>query len=161
MQKQHTFQAYSEWKSIHGHANKDVRKYTRTHEITISGKPTLTLNTHNAAVGIQEMLNPEDLLLASVSSCHLMSYLYVCSLEGIIIHQYTDHAEGIMEENTQGGGKFTSITLKPEVYVENEGMVQKAEEMHHKAHEVCFIANSLNVEVRIEPRIFIWVQTEN
>jgi organic hydroperoxide reductase OsmC/OhrA len=96
-------------------------------------------------------LNPEDLLVTAISSCHMLSYLYVCSLEGVVITSYTDNATGIMIEKASGGGSFKEVTLNPIFYVADESMVEKAIELHHKAHEICYIANSVNFEVKCNP----------
>ena len=81
----------------------------------------------------------------------MLSYLYVCSLEGIIITSYIDNATGIMIEQTSGGGSFKEVTLNPTFYVADESMVEKAIDLHHKAHEICYIANSVNFEVKCNP----------
>jgi organic hydroperoxide reductase OsmC/OhrA len=75
-------------------------------------------------------------------------------LDGIIVTAYTDNAIGIMIENANGGGSFKEVKLNPQVHVATESMVAKAMELHHKAHEICYIANSVNFEVRCEPKIF-------
>ena len=81
----------------------------------------------------------------------MLSYLYVCALEGIVITSYTDNATGIMIENASGGGSFKEVTLNPTVKVADERMVEKAIDLHHKAHEICYIANSVNFEVKCNP----------
>lgn len=109
------------------------------------------LTTDNAAVGDKSKLNPEDLLVSALSSCHLLSYLYLCSMEGIVITAYTDDATGIMIENSSGGGSFKEVTLNPIFYIADANNVEKAIELHHKAHEICYIANSVNFEVKCNP----------
>ena len=81
----------------------------------------------------------------------MLSYLYVCSLEGVVITSYTDNATGIMIEQASGGGNFKEVTLNPIFNVADESMVEKAIELHHKAHEICYIANSVNFEVKCNP----------
>jgi organic hydroperoxide reductase OsmC/OhrA len=98
-----------------------------------------------------QKLNPEDLLVTAISSCHMLSYLYLCSLEGIVITAYIDNASGIMIEEADGSGKFKEVTLKPNFNVAEESMVERAIELHHKAHEICYIANSVNFEVKCLP----------
>ena len=92
--------------------------------------------------------------MSAISSCHMLSYLYLCSLDGIIVTAYTDKASGIMTENANGGGSFKEVKLNPQVHVSDASMVAKAMELHHKAHEICYIANSVNFEVGCEPNIF-------
>ena len=111
------------------------------------------LTTDNAAVGDPSKLNPEDLLVSAISSCHMLSYLYLCSLDGIVVTAYSDNATGIMIENANGSGSFKEVKLNPQVQVADESMVTKAMELHHKAHEICYIANSVNFEVRCTPKV--------
>jgi organic hydroperoxide reductase OsmC/OhrA len=151
MAHEHNYKITTEWTGNKGDGNKNVRTYDRSHTVSIKGKPDLFLTTDNAAVGDKSKLNPEDLLVSAISSCHMLSYLYTCAMEGIVITSYTDHATGIMIENTSGGGSFKEVTLNPICYVADERMVAKAIELHHKAHEICYIANSMNFEVMCNP----------
>lgn len=147
----HNYKVTTEWTGNNGEGNKDIRSYNRSHTVSIEGKPSLFLTTDNAFVGDKSKLNPEDLLVTAISSCHMLSYLYACALEGIVVTAYTDNAHGIMMEQANGGGNFKEVTLNPVFYVASEAMVQKAIELHHKAHEICYIANSLNFEVKCNP----------
>ncbi len=151
MAHEHHYKLTTVWTGNKGDGTKHVRTYDRSHTVAIQGKPELFLTTDNAAVGDKSKLNPEDLLVAALSSCHMLSYLYVCSLEGVVITSYTDNATGIMLEHASGGGSFKEVTLNPLFYVADESMVEKAIELHHKAHEVCYIANSVNFEVKCIP----------
>jgi organic hydroperoxide reductase OsmC/OhrA len=151
MAHEHNYKLTAEWTGNKGDGTKNVRTYDRSNTISIEGKPELFLTTDNAAVGDKSKLNPEDLLVAALSSCHMLSYLYLCSLEGVIITSYLDNATGIMIENESGGGKFKEVTLNPIVSVTEESMLEKAIVLHHKAHEICYIANSVNFEVKCNP----------
>ena len=151
MAHEHNYKLTAVWTGNNGDGTKNVRTYDRSHKVTIQGKPELFLTTDNPAVGDKSKLNPEDLLVSSLSSCHLLSYLYLCSMAGIVITAYTDHATGIMVENANGGGSFKEVTLNPVFHVANESMAEKAIELHHKAHEICYIANSVNFEVKCNP----------
>jgi organic hydroperoxide reductase OsmC/OhrA len=151
MEHQHNYELTTVWTGNNGEGTKNVRTYDRSHTVSITGKPDLLLTTGNPSVGDQSKLNPEDLLVAAISSCHMLSYLYLCSMDGIIITSYTDKATGIMIEQVRGGGSFKEVELNPEVQVADKSMVTKAIELHHKAHEICYIANSVNFEVRCAP----------
>ena len=151
MTREHHYQLTAVWQGNNTEGNKNIRTYDRSHTVTIAGKPELNLTTDNAAVGDKTKLNPEDLLVSAIASCHMLSYLYVCSLEGIIITAYTDNAMGIMIEKESGGGSFKEVTLNPICEAADESMIAKAIELHHKAHEVCYIANSVNFEVKCHP----------
>jgi organic hydroperoxide reductase OsmC/OhrA len=151
MYKEHSYSIKTVWQGTTVEGNKHIKSYDRTHTVSIKGKPTIELTTDNAAVGNPSKLNPEDLLVSAISSCHMLSYLYLCSLEGIIIHHYEDNAIGLMLENTLGGGSFKEVILNPTFTIESESMKQRAIELHHKAHEICYIANSVNFEVKCHP----------
>jgi organic hydroperoxide reductase OsmC/OhrA len=151
MAHEHTYKLTAEWTGNTGEGTKNVRTYDRSHTVSIQGKPDLFLTTDNPAVGDKTKLNPEDLLVSAISSCHMLSYLYLCSMDGIVVTAYTDHATGVMIEHASGGGNFKEVVLNPQVVVANEGMVEKAIELHHKAHDICYIANSVNFEVKCNP----------
>ena len=153
MEHQHNYELTTVWTGNNGEGTKNVRTYDRSHTVSITGKPDLLLTTDNPAVGDQSKLNPEDLLVAAISSCHMLSYLYLCAMDGIIVTSYTDKATGIMIEQVRGGGSFKDVELNPEVQVADKSMVPKAIELHHKAHEICYIANSVNFEVRLAPGV--------
>lgn len=151
MAHEHIYKLTAVWTGNTGNGTKNVRAYERSHTVSIGGKPDLFLTTDNPAVGDKSKLNPEDLLVTAISSCHMLSYLYVCAMEGVVITAYTDHATGTMIENERGGGRFKEVILNPVFYVADESMVEKAIELHHKAHEICYIANSVNFEVKCNP----------
>ena len=151
MNHEHKYKLTAVWTGNKGKGTKNVRAYERSHTVSIQGKPELFLTTDNPAVDDKTKLNPEYLLVTSIASCHMLSYLYVCALEGIVITAYTDNATGIMIEKESGGGSFKEVCLNPICSVADESMVEKAKELHHKAHEICYIANSVNFEVKCNP----------
>lgn len=152
MAHEHHYSLTAVWTGNKGDGTKTVRSYDRSHTVSTNGKPDLFLTTDNPAVGDKSKLNPEDLLVSAISSCHMLSYLYVCALEGIVVTSYIDHAAGIMIEQSSGGGQFKEVTLNPIVHVAEERMIERAIDLHHKAHEICYIANSVNFEVTCVPR---------
>jgi organic hydroperoxide reductase OsmC/OhrA len=151
MKKEHHYKLTAEWTGNTGDGTENIRTYDRSHTVHILGKPDLFLTTDNPLVGDKSKLNPEDLLVSALSSCHMLSYLYVCALEGVVVTNYIDEATGVMIENEDGGGNFREVTLNPKVRVADESMIDKANELHHRAHEVCYIANSVNFEVKCFP----------
>jgi organic hydroperoxide reductase OsmC/OhrA len=151
MTLEHQYKITTIWQGNKEEGTNNVRTYNLSHIIQNEGKPNLQLTTDNAAVGDKSKLNPEDLLVSAISSCHMLSYLYLCALEGIIVTEYIDQAMGVMIENTNGGGQFKTVTLNPKIKVKQETMIPKAIELHHKAHEICYIANSVNFEVKCNP----------
>ncbi len=149
--REHHYKITTKWTGNKGTGTSGVSAYKRTHLILADQKPELILTTDNALYGDKTIYNPEDLLTASISSCHMMSYLYLCALEGIVVLDYIDNAVGSLIEDPKGGGKFKEVLLKPVFTVSEQFMVQKAIDLHHEAHKICFIANSVNFPVIIEP----------
>lgn len=97
--------------------------------------------------------NPEELLVASLSACHKLWFLGLCSQAGIVVTAYEDAAEGSMVEEASGAGHFTSVTLRPQVTISADSDGAKAMELHHRAYDMCFIAQSMNFPVNNEPTI--------
>jgi organic hydroperoxide reductase OsmC/OhrA len=93
------------------------------------------------------------MLVASLSQCHMLSYLAVCALKKVVVTAYEDTARGTMREERGGGGRFAEVVLGPVVTVAEESMVAQATALHERAHAICFIANSVNFPVRHEPVI--------
>jgi organic hydroperoxide reductase OsmC/OhrA len=141
----HLFKAEAKWTSNQEDSAK--RFYSKSHQILIEGKPILTVSAAKAFKGDPELYNPEDLLLSSLVSCHMMSYLYVCSQNGIEVLEYSDNAEATLEVSPDGSGRFITITLNPEVTISNSSQIQLALDLHQKANRLCFIANSCNFPV--------------
>lgn len=128
-------------------SKKEVTEYTKSHTITIDGKAVLNVSAAKAFKGDPALYNPEDLLLSSVVSCHMMSYLYVCQQNGIDVVSYTDQAEATLEVLADGSGRFTAIKLNPRVRINNKEKIAEALSLHEKAHQLCFIANSCNFPI--------------
>ena len=154
--KKHQYQIQLEWTGNKGSGTFDYRSYSRNHKILIEGKPTELLGSSDPNFrGDATRYNPEELFLSSISACHMLWYLHLCSDNGVIVHEYIDKAEGTMEEQADGSGHFKSVTLKPHIIVTKADMVDTAKGLHSEAHKKCFIANSLNFEVQHEPIISV------
>lgn len=154
MAKTHRYNVTVRWTGNKGTGTSGYRAYERSHEIAAnSDKPPIPGSSDPAFLGDVSRWNPEELLVASLAACHKLWYLHLCSDAGVIVTDYMDHAEGIMEESADGGGRFISITLRPEVKIAPGCDITKARELHDAAHEKCFIANSLNFPVSLEPQI--------
>jgi len=143
----HLFKAAINWTSNQNQAQAGRKFYSKSHQIKIEGKPILDVSAAKAFKGDPELYNPEDLLLSSLVSCHMMSYLYVCSQNGIEVLEYSDNAEAILEVAPDGSGRFTEVRLYPKVTIANPDKIQEALELHTKANKLCFIANSCNFPV--------------
>jgi organic hydroperoxide reductase OsmC/OhrA len=145
--KAHHYSLIVNWTGNKGEGTNGYKSYQRSHEIIIEGKEIIKSSSDPAFLGDGTKHNPEELLLASISSCHMLWYLHLCSDAGIVVTNYIDNAKGIMEETTNDGGKFTSVTLYPTITLKNIEQQEQANALHTKANELCFIANSLNFKV--------------
>jgi organic hydroperoxide reductase OsmC/OhrA len=124
--------------------------------VTVPGKPEIMLSADAAFRGDANTLNPEDLLVVALSSCHMLSYLALCALARIEVTAYRDHATGMMiTDSKTGGGQFSEVTLHPHVTIADGAHLAKAIELHERAHKVCFIASSVNFPVRHEPEVVV------
>lgn len=150
---EHRYSVRTTWTGDRGTGTSGYRDYDRAVTIEIAGKPDLLASSDKPFRGDPARWNPEDLLLAALSECHLLSYLHVCVGVGVVVTGYADEASGTMVEDGKGGGAFTEVVLRPRVTVADASMVDAATTAHTKAHELCFIANSVNFPVRHEPVI--------
>jgi len=143
----HLFKAELNWASSPNPEQSASKFYSKSHKIVIEGKPVLNVSAAKAFKGDPELYNPEDLLLSSLVSCHMMSYLYVCSQNGIEILEYSDNAEATLEVSPDGSGRFVEVKLNPKVKISDSDKIGLALELHAKANQLCFIANSCNFPV--------------
>ncbi len=139
------------WTGNTGDGTSTYRGYRRTHTVVAEGPPELLGSADRTFHGDRERWNPEQLLLASLAQCHMLSYLHVCVDAGVVVTGYTDGATGSMRTEAAGGGRFTEVVLRPEVMVAHDSMVDAATTAHHRANQLCFIAGSVNFPVRHEP----------
>jgi len=147
----HHYQATTRWTGNKGTGTSTYAAYNRSYDMAVSGKATVQGSSDPAFRGDKSKHNPEDLLVMSLSSCHMLWYLHLCAENGVIVTDYVDEATGSMDENTDGSGQFTEVTLKPKVTVKEAGMIEKANALHHKANQMCFIARSVKFPVNHKP----------
>lgn len=152
--KVHHYKIQTTWTGNRGEGTRDYRSYDRSHVISIDGKADIQGSSDPSFRGDKSKHTPEDLFVSTLSTCHMLWYLHLCAVNGVIVLEYTDQATGTMEEDPNGSGRFTSVTLKPEVLVADQSMIEKANELHREAHKMCFIANSVNFEIAHEPVAF-------
>lgn len=155
MSKHHQYKLTVKWTGNTGYGTKDYAAYERSHDIVVKGKKKLLGSSDSPFRGDKKKHCPEDLILASLSSCHMLWYLHLCADEGIVVLEYLDHAEGKMIQTSNGGGYFTEVVLCPVVVVSEQSMVKKATELHKKANSLCFIANSVKFSVYHKPHIIV------
>ncbi|MBK7426285.1 MAG: OsmC family protein [Saprospiraceae bacterium] len=153
MKGQHQYKLTITWTGNTGTGTSAYREYERSHSISADNKADILASSDPAFRGDKTKHNPEELFLASISSCHMLWYLHLCAEAGIIVTEYVDSAEGIMTETPDGGGKFTEVTLYPIVTISDISKKELAEQLHHNANKLCFIANSLNFTVQHKPII--------
>ncbi|WGX98292.1 OsmC family protein [Nocardioides sp. L-11A] len=142
------------WQGNRGTGTSGYRDYDRTVLLTAAGKPELLGSADPTFRGDAGRWNPEELLLAALAQCHLLSYLHSAVNHGIVVTAYDDSPVGTMAQVGQGG-RFTSVTLRPRVTVAEAGMVEVAREIHGEASRNCFIAASVSFPVGHEPTTLV------
>ena len=147
--KQHTYKCELEWTGNDGQGTKTYTSYRRNHVISCAGKPPIPASSDPGFRGDKTRYNPEELLVASLSSCHMLWYLHLCAVNKITVIEYRDAAEGVMRENEDGSGEFVRVTLKPQVRIAEQDRENDAVDLHHKAHALCFISRSVNFSVEV------------
>ena len=132
-------------------------KYSRAHvwrfdggaEVPASSAPAVVKPPLSDPAGV----DPEEALVASLSSCHMLTFLYLAAKRGFRVDEYIDEAVGILEKNSEGRLAMTKVTLRPAIrWGEKRPTSDELGAMHHDAHDQCFIANSVKTDVRVEPR---------
>lgn len=148
----HHYAVRVQWQGNLGSGTSNYRSYSRDNLVTTQGKPPIEGSSDPAFRGSLERWNPEELMVAALSQCHLLSYLHVAATNGIVVTAYEDDAIGTMQQTRNGGGHFTSVTLRPVVTI-SAGDPELALTLHREASEMCFIAASVNFPVLHEPVI--------
>jgi organic hydroperoxide reductase OsmC/OhrA len=153
MGHEHRYHATVTWTGNLGEGTAGYRTYSRDHEVSGDGKPMLPGSSDPAFRGDPTRWNPEELLVAALSQCHMLWFLHLCAANGITVVAYTDDAEGIMAESGDGSGEFTTVTLRPRAAITDPVQANRALELHEQAHRLCYIARSVNFPVSREPVI--------
>lgn len=148
----HHFEVTTEWLGNLGTGTSDYRSYGRNNLVSAEGKSPIDGSSAKPFRGDPARWNPEELLIAALSQCHMLSYLHVAATNGIIVTEYTDAATGTMQQTANGGGHFTTVSLRPVVTI-SAGEPELARALHREASEKCFIAASVNFPVTHEPEI--------
>lgn len=155
MTKTHRYEAEITWTGNQGTGTSGYKAYSRDHTIRMAGKPEIAGSSDPAFRGDPSRYNPEDMLVASLSACHMLWYLHLCAANKIAVLDYRDAASGVMIETADGGGRFESVTLKPQITIAAGADVELARRLHEEAHAKCFIANSVNFPVHHEAEITV------
>lgn len=144
----HNYKTTITWTGNTGTGTSGYRDYKRDHLISVEGKEVINASSDKSFRGDENLHNPEDLFVASLSSCHMLWYLHLCAVAGIAVQEYEDEAHGSMITQSDGSGQFSEVVLNPVVVIDSSEKLELARELHHKANEMCFIANSCNFEVK-------------
>lgn len=155
MHGEHHYRVRTVWTGDLGTGTSGYRDYRRDVTVSVDGKPDLLASADKPFRGDPTRHNPEDLLVAALSECHLLSYLHACVDVGVVVTAYSDTAEGTLRLDGRGGGAITEVVLRPRVEVADQTMVDAARAAHAQAHEWCFIANSVNFPVRVDADVAV------
>jgi organic hydroperoxide reductase OsmC/OhrA len=147
--KSHDYAVSLTWSGNRGTGTSAYKEYGRDHTISAQGKTDISGSADRAFFGDTDRWNPEELLIAALSQCHMLSFLHVAADAGVIVTAYQDQASGTLSLDSSGGGRMTEVTLRPTVDVV-AGPTMDMDALHHRASELCFIANSVNFPVRHE-----------
>jgi organic hydroperoxide reductase OsmC/OhrA len=157
--KHHHYNTTIAWTGNQGSGTADYKAYDRSHTVAIKGKGIIEGTSDPAFRGDPSKHTPEDMLVSSLSSCHMLWYLHLCAVNGVVVTDYVDHATGVMEENSDGSGQFIGVALNPLVTVQSPDMVDRALALHHDATRKCFIARSVNFDVYHKPQVLVAGET--
>src|SRR5665213_4336235 len=137
MAREHHYRITTTWTGNLGKGTSDHRAYSRDHEIKIAGKSALLPGSSDAAFrGDPARYTPEELLVASLSACHMLWFLHLCADAGIVVTEYEDAASGAMAEQEDGSGEFTGVVLRPHVMVADPSRIAEAIALHQRAHQM-------------------------
>ena len=153
MAKEHLYTATVTWTGNQGDGTSDYKAFTRDYDIICAGKPIVKGSADPGYLGDASRHNPEDMLLAALSACHMLWYLHLCTVSKVVVTAYQDAVEGKMLTNQDGSGEFTSVTLKPRITITSDSDAAIADSLHDKANAMCFIARSVNFPVQHESEI--------
>lgn len=149
---EHEFPARVVWTGNLGRGTTNYHAYQRTWSVATPGKSEIQCSNDPLLGGDPALHNPEDLLIATVSACHMLWYLHLASKAKIIVTSYVDDPVGIGETEANGTGRFVRAVLRPRIDVVEGADLAKAEALHHDVHRYCFIARSVNFPITYEPR---------
>lgn len=150
---EHHYEIAVEWTGNQGPGTSSYQDYGRSHIVSADGLPEIRGTADPSFRGSSDAWNPEQLFLAALSQCHLLTYLALCAKHGVVVTEYVDEPVGTMTSRPTGGGRFTDVLLRPRVTVASADQVDKAHGLHEQAGELCFIAQSVSVPVRHEPTV--------
>jgi len=129
----------------------DYPSYNRSHLWRFESGVTVAASAAPEFLGTPDRVDPEEAFVAAISACHMLTFLAICSRKRLPVNRYTDHAVGFMAKNSQGRLAITRVDLHPDIVFDGDSpgreIIQK---IHHLSHQECFIANSVNTEIRVQ-----------
>ncbi len=147
----HRYELTVRWTGDTGSGTSSYRSYRRDHEVIGTGKPSIAGSADPAFRGDPQRWNPEELLVAALSQCHMLWFLHLAATGGVVVSSYVDSPSGVLQEDPDGSGAFREVVLRPRVTVTDPSMIDSVAGLHQRAHEQCFIARSVSFPVRHEP----------
>jgi len=146
----HTYNAHLIWDGNLGDGTSSYARYARDYHVDFAGKPELRGSADPMFRGVAARHNPEDLFLASITTCHMLSYLALCARRGVNVLSYQDRAHAVLAVRADGSGTFESVALSPVVTIARDSDPATAMALHEAAHAECFVASSLRVSIAID-----------
>jgi organic hydroperoxide reductase OsmC/OhrA len=143
------------WTGNLGTGTSSYKAYARTWNIAAEGKPVVECSNDPLLGGDPAKMNPEDLLISALSACHMLWYLHYAAVAGIVVLGYEDAPVARGETGAGGAGRFLSCELRPRITVAEGADLAEAEAIHHRIHEVCYIARSVNFPVSYAAEIHV------
>ncbi len=153
--RRHTYDCVVTWTGNRGTGTSSYRGYDRAHDVAGDALPTIPGSADPAFRGDPARWNPEQLLVAALSQCHMLWYLHLAAEAGVVVTGYVDRATGTMLEDSDPSGQFVEVVLRPAVVVSQPAMAELARKLHDRAGARCYIARSVNFPVRHEPAVAV------
>jgi len=145
----HTYETTVTWSAGDGLGTANYRSYSRNHAIEAVGKEAIAASSDPAFRGERDRYNPEELFVAALSSCHMLWYLHLCAVNGVVVRAYRDAATGRLQMERDGSGQFVEVELHPVVTIAAQSNRARALALHGEAHRLCFLARSVNFPVQV------------
>ncbi len=147
MSIEHEYVSRLVWKGNLGNGTSTYAGYSREYMVSVDGKPDIRGTADPMFRGDPDLHNPEDLFIAAISSCHMLSYLALCALKGVSVAAYEDRATAILALDSNRNGSFEEVTLNPVVTIADSSTEALAIKLHDEAHDLCYIARSCSVPI--------------
>ena len=151
--REHTYSTVLTWMGNKGQGTSAYDAYARDYEVAGAGKTTIRGSADSRYMGDAERHNPEEMLVAALSACHMLWYLHLCAVNGVVVTAYEDAADGQVQTHADGTGEFRQVTLRPRVTISASSDPDEATRLHKEANAMCFIARSVNFPVQHRPEI--------